>query len=177
MQSGSLHIEGDIISIEGATSDPGALESLLRRMEAVAGPDVRLSRRLVTISAESLSLETSCRRQLAALVSRERIEFAGDATQLGDAAIPILDRIAELLVDCPSLNLTVTGHSDSGGEPEANRDLSEARARAVLDQLVLRGVAQSRLAAVGAGAREPRYAGNDRFSRQANRRVEFSFAL
>jgi OOP family OmpA-OmpF porin len=87
-----------------------------------------------------------------------------DATQIGFAEAgvdvsylsgPTLDRVAEAIVGRPGTTVVVRGHTDSGGTDLGNLFVSAARADAVLEQLVLRGVARSRLRAEGMGATDP----------------------
>lgn len=74
--------------------------------------------------------------------------------------------------------MTIVGHTDSRGEDDYNRKLSEDRAESVLDALVDAGVKQDRLTAEGKGSTEPvaknkNSDGSDNpEGRQKNRRVE-----
>lgn len=90
----------------------------------------------------------------------------------------ILDRIAAVLDRYPSYRIRVEGHAVNitGTEREERTELeglSLARARAVMDALVLRGVARGRLEARGLGGREPLVPHGDAVARWRNRRVEF----
>jgi outer membrane protein OmpA-like peptidoglycan-associated protein len=101
--------------------------------------------------------------------------FAADSTALPDRATTQLSRIAAALTDYPDLRLTVTGHiAIPTGTPADAIAFSEARAQAVVDELVRLGVAVSRLDVVGAGAADP--VGDNATAEGAalNRRVTFS---
>jgi outer membrane protein OmpA-like peptidoglycan-associated protein len=66
----------------------------------------------------------------------------------------------------------IEGYTDSVGNDDYNRGLSERRAGAVRSYLVDQGVSSARLTASGKGASDP-VASNDTASgRQQNRRVE-----
>ncbi|MDQ7744360.1 OmpA family protein [Hydrogenophaga pseudoflava] len=83
---------------------------------------------------------------------------------------PVLDGVGRSID--PAMRVTVVGHTDSTGGDMVNDRLSQARAQAVGDYLVARGVSSSQLRVIGHGAREP-VASNDTVSgRAANRRVE-----
>jgi outer membrane protein OmpA-like peptidoglycan-associated protein len=70
----------------------------------------------------------------------------------------------------------IEGHTDSIGDEGYNQDLSLRRADAVRSYLAGRGVASSRLSALGKGEAFP-VAGNDSAAgRQQNRRVEVIIA-
>jgi OOP family OmpA-OmpF porin len=69
---------------------------------------------------------------------------------------PKLDDIANVLNSNPGIdNVVVTGYADRIGSPKYNQKLSERRANAVKDYLVAKGVAASRLNAVGRGEENP----------------------
>lgn len=68
----------------------------------------------------------------------------------------------------------VSGHTDSTGDPDANRALSGARAQAVVDYLVAQGIQVERLQSRGAGADEPIADNDTDEGRAQNRRVELT---
>jgi outer membrane protein OmpA-like peptidoglycan-associated protein len=84
----------------------------------------------------------------------------------------VLDSAAQVMASHPELRIEVHGHTDSAGPVDVNLDLSRRRAERVVAYLVERGVAASRLSAVGHGAGKPRYDNSTRVGRAANRRVE-----
>jgi outer membrane protein OmpA-like peptidoglycan-associated protein len=105
---------------------------------------------------------------------RETIAFDLGTAVLQGSAEAILDMVAGALLDAPHISLvTVEGHTDAMGRRTANLALSLRRAEAVRTQLLLRGVAPSRLRAVGLGPDRP--VGDDETAagREANRRVDF----
>ena len=73
--------------------------------------------------------------------------------------------------------LRVEGHTDSDGDPAANQQLSEARARAVVDWFVMHGADPHRLHAVGCGARTPLWPNDTPEHKARNRRTEFHVEL
>lgn len=105
----------------------------------------------------------------------EAIEFAHpltfrhDSVEMTPNAAPALAEIVDYLQASPEIRLVlIEGHSDATGALRYNQRLSEARAAAVREALVTRGVAPERLVAYGYG--ETRPAAPDR---EANRRVVF----
>jgi outer membrane protein OmpA-like peptidoglycan-associated protein len=86
---------------------------------------------------------------------------------------PTLDQVAAVLRANPQLRLIVAGHTDSVGEFQANVQLSQRRAAAVIDRLVKDyGIAPARLTAFGAGMAAPIAANTTEDGRAKNRRVE-----
>ena len=86
----------------------------------------------------------------------------------------LLDEIAALILDHPELRMVrVEGHTDSDGDDVYNLKLSQARAEAVVEYLVGKGIERDRLDPAGFGETRP-VAGNDTdLGRARNRRVEF----
>ena len=72
--------------------------------------------------------------------------------------------------------LRVEVHTDAQGADEANQKLSEARALAVVDALVKRGIACDRLLAVGFGETKPVAPNDSADGRAQNRRTVFANA-
>jgi OOP family OmpA-OmpF porin len=102
------------------------------------------------------------------------IQFAqGAAVQLAPGSSAVLDETAAMLAKYPTVRIEISGHTDSSGDEQKNRDLSQQRADAVRAYLVKRGVAESRLESKGYGTQFP--IGNNATpeGRAQNRRVEF----
>jgi outer membrane protein OmpA-like peptidoglycan-associated protein len=73
---------------------------------------------------------------------------------------------------CPGI-IRIDGHTDPVGRGRFNRRLSEARAAAVRDALIVRGVPAERLRTRGFGARRPIADNLTESGRARNRRIEF----
>ena len=95
----------------------------------------------------------------------------GIATLKADAG-PVLEQIASLLEADADLRVSIEGHTDDIGNAAANRTLSRQRAQAVVDALVVRGIAADRLRAAGFGADQPIADNATSEGRARNRRVE-----
>jgi outer membrane protein OmpA-like peptidoglycan-associated protein len=100
------------------------------------------------------------------------ILFDVDKDQLKDSAKSGLDQVVELLHAYPTNVLRVSGHSDATGGDRYNQELSERRAKAVAAYLVEKGIAKSRITAIGYGKRRPVASNKTEEGRQQNRRVE-----
>jgi outer membrane protein OmpA-like peptidoglycan-associated protein len=83
-----------------------------------------------------------------------------------------LSRMAKLLEADESIGVLILGHADSSGEVNANRDLSQQRARAFTSIFRLSGLKQNRLMVRGLGSDMPRAANDSQQGRALNRRVE-----
>ena len=84
-----------------------------------------------------------------------------------------LDRLVKLMKDVPSLKIEISGHTDNTGSVKLNTSLSQDRAQAVVDYLKSKGVATSRMTAMGYGSSRPIASNNTSEGRQQNRRTEF----
>ena len=84
-----------------------------------------------------------------------------------------MQSVAEIANRCPAVKIEVTGHTDSIGGKENNRQLSEQRARSVLGFLSQRGVAATRVEAAGYGDSRPIVPNDTETNRAKNRRIEF----
>ncbi|MEI6208158.1 MAG: OmpA family protein [Desulfuromonadales bacterium] len=83
-----------------------------------------------------------------------------------------LDQVATALLAIRARNLIVEGHTDSQGSDSYNQGLSQRRADAVRDYLVLRGYPADRIQARGRGEGSPIAANSSPEGRANNRRVE-----
>jgi len=84
----------------------------------------------------------------------------------------IISQLAEMLLQNPSLNISIEGHTDNVGGDKTNLPLSEARAKSVMNALISKGINSSRLKAKGWGQSKPIGDNNTEEGRAKNRRVE-----
>ena len=85
---------------------------------------------------------------------------------------PTLGEMAKLLKNNSTLKVYIVGHTDMVGDAAANIKLSQARAQSVINALVARGIAASRLTPFGAGPYAPVASNKTEEGRAKNRRVE-----
>lgn len=98
--------------------------------------------------------------------------FASNKSDLLPDARERLNQVANVLKEQPDMSFTVIGHTDSQGNDEFNRALSQRRADSVRDYLVSRGVDSSHVRSVGRGKDEPIADNGTAEGRANNRRVE-----
>tara|TARA_R110002073_G_scaffold279026_1_gene442812 strand:+ start:42840 stop:44201 length:1362 start_codon:yes stop_codon:yes gene_type:complete len=85
-----------------------------------------------------------------------------------------LDLIADIMKEFKDSDFSIDGHTDSSGSAKLNQRLSEERAKAVMDYLVSKGIAASRLSSKGYGKDNPIASNRTRKGRAENRRVEIN---
>lgn len=104
----------------------------------------------------------------------EQVQFETGTAVIRDHSSELLQQVVGLLQSHPELqSCEVAGHTDDTGTSELNRQLSEARARAVMTWLVAHGVDAKRLSARGYGQTRPIADNTSEEGRARNRRVEF----
>ena len=85
----------------------------------------------------------------------------------------IIEEVTFVLRENPALNIEIHGYADSIGTEAFNQELSEKRAKAVMELLVRKGIEIKRLSAVGYGYSQPVASNETASGRALNRRVEF----
>jgi outer membrane protein OmpA-like peptidoglycan-associated protein len=100
------------------------------------------------------------------------IGFDFDSATLRPDAAPVLDALRRGLAREGNRTIRVEGHTSSEGEAAYNLALSQRRAQAVVDALVVRGLSRTSISASGAGEARPIAPNDDDAGRSMNRRVE-----
>ena len=104
----------------------------------------------------------------------ESIQFETGRAAIKPGSLLILDQVAlQMLAHQEVKRLRIEGHTDSQGSAAGNLSLSQARAEAVRDYLVGRGVAAVRLVPTGFGETRPIASNDTAAGRAENRRVAF----
>jgi OOP family OmpA-OmpF porin len=124
---------------------------------------------MVTVSAEEMSSEIA----KSGRVALYGIHFDFNKTDIKPESTATLNEIAKYLKGSPSVKLLVVGHTDNVGGFESNRDLSQRRAKAVVEALVTKhGIAVTRLFPFGVSFAAPLAPNETEDGRAKNRRVE-----
>lgn len=88
------------------------------------------------------------------------------------AARPYLDRLADLVTRKSAKRIAIEGHTDADGSATLNDALSKARATAVADAMVARGVKRERIDLAGYSFNRPVASNATDEGKRLNRRVE-----
>lgn len=151
-----------ISSVRGKEFDP--------RKDEVLGTETRQNKQdLNTAVDKALSASTP----EAKTIRLENVSFESGASTLNDKAKAELDILVSLLNKYPKMTIEIGSHTDSEGEDAANLQLTEARAKALLDYLVEKKVDGSRLKAKGYGETKPVDSNDTEAGRAKNSRTEF----
>lgn len=111
--------------------------------------------------------------QVGTTIILKNIFFDYNKSSLQPESYAELDRVAEILKKQPNLKIEISGHTDNQGSLKYNTDLSESRAKTVVDYLIGKGIAENRLTYKGYAYEKPIATNDTEEGRSANRRVEF----
>lgn len=125
-------------------------------------------------SSLSTLTDSSAPTELIHALNLQIINFASASNDIPAENKAVLDIAAEKLANMPTAKLKITGHTDSQGNYNANKALSERRAAAVRDYLVSKGIPAEQLEIFGASSDEPVASNATAQGRFANRRIEFT---
>ncbi|MGM0578953.1 MAG: OmpA family protein [Myxococcota bacterium] len=110
-----------------------------------------------------------------AIELHEKVYFDFNKATIKRVSYGVLDAVAGILEEYPEIErVRIEGHTDHVGDAGYNKKLSQARAEAVRDYLIDKGISADRMEAVGYGESRPAVEGRDKAARDANRRVEMT---
>lgn len=108
-------------------------------------------------------------------LSLEDIKFQADSAELLDSEKMKLEQIAQILEAWPENDILVTGHTALAGTAKMRQELSEQRARAVADYMIVLGVRDRfHIFTQGFGATRPVAPNTTEEGKARNRRVEIT---
>lgn len=109
----------------------------------------------------------------------DNVYYDFNKATLQPESYPALDKLVTILNENPTILIELGAHTDSKGSDEYNMNLSQARAKSVVDYLISKGIDKGRLMPKGYGETVP-VADNENADgtdnpegRQQNRRTEF----
>ena len=99
--------------------------------------------------------------------------FEFNSTTIAPGFEPVLDFVATVMQQNPSLGIVVVGHTDDVGDDNDNLRLSQERAEAGMAAIIARGGDPTRITREGRGETNPLAPNDTEDGRRMNRRVEF----
>jgi OOP family OmpA-OmpF porin len=118
---------------------------------------------------------------------KDQCSFKSDSDQLAPGCDKKVTKLANTLIDAKKklqaagvtgFKFEVSGHTDSAGKPEHNKELSAKRAAVMVKELVSKGVAPNEIISVGMGSERPLVTPDDTPAKKAkNRRYEIQVRL
>ena len=104
----------------------------------------------------------------------KNVEFKTASATLTKSSLALVDKVADILLNHPELQLSIEGHTDNVGDAGRNQALSKRRADSCLKRMVSRGIAPERIRSAGLGQTRPIVPNDTEVNRRKNRRVEFT---
>jgi outer membrane protein OmpA-like peptidoglycan-associated protein len=104
-----------------------------------------------------------------------QIHFALDRDAISPISAKILNRIADVLKQYPTIMITLEGHTDPRASDAYNRELGFRRSRAVRNYLMRQGIASERMTVRSLGETQRASQGNQVTDYARDRRVEIEF--
>ncbi len=105
----------------------------------------------------------------------EKVQFEYNKAEILEVSHDLLNDVATVMRQHPEVKkIRIEGHASSEGEDDYNKDLSDRRAKAVMDFLVNAGIAEDRMESIGYGEERPIASNDTEEGREKNRRVEFN---
>jgi len=101
------------------------------------------------------------------------INFATNSFEITPRIVLVLNEFIDFLTVNDNLKIAINGYTDNVGDPKENLALSESRAKAVYDYLILEDIDPSRLTSKGFGEANPIAKNTTDKGRAKNRRTEF----
>lgn len=102
------------------------------------------------------------------------INFETGKSDIKPESQPIIDQLSAMLKQNSTLKISIEGHTNNVGGEIANQQLSESRAKSVMNALISKDIEVSRLKSKGWGQSKPIADNNTEEGRAKNRRVEIS---
>ncbi|MBW6514939.1 MAG: OmpA family protein [Candidatus Syntrophosphaera sp.] len=163
----------------GPTDDKGAYELILPRAVTysvvvnASGHLLHAQELIHATDADALGLDITLQKlDLKEPAAFAPILFAYESSVLDEKATASLDDVVLTLLNNAKLKLNIYGHALDGGTAAYNKELSEKRARAVVDYLISKGIEKKRLSWKSYGSTRPYNSAISETQKVRNRRVE-----
>jgi outer membrane protein OmpA-like peptidoglycan-associated protein len=189
-QYASASLDGSALRITGTAPSAAAKESAfvavsaaVQKARGVPGVFALLVNDISVTSPATAPAPTAmvaspavddCQNWFNDILRGQVIRFATAKAVINGESYPLLDRLANVVMQCVAYGVEVSGHTDPRGAPAMNKELSRARAAAVVSYLAGKGANTSQLTAVGYGAERMLDSNTTPAAFAANRRIEFT---
>jgi outer membrane protein OmpA-like peptidoglycan-associated protein len=103
---------------------------------------------------------------------QSQINFDFNSAVIKKESFSALDEAVKVLKTHDGLHFVIEGHTDNVGTDEYNKNLSNSRAKAVMNYFVSKGIPSARISSMGYGEAKPIATNDTEEGRAKNRRVE-----
>jgi len=184
LQSGQLDFADGSWRIAGVADDATERDAVVSAIAADTAGDwsVAVDAPAAPVEAEVVAIPPAATRQakvdistcagpIADFSGRNAILFQSGAAIIAKESEAAFDELIPLLDTCPDAVIHVEGHTDADGDAGLNLALSVARAEAVVQALIDKGVNPQRLYALGYGETRPIADNATAAGKSQNRRI------
>ncbi len=180
LNNGVVVVQPEFVQLNGTTGDASARANITQLFAEKLGDaqnyEISVSYEETLDPLASLPTPEECVTRIKDILTAQKISFAPGSVSVEGEALQVVDKISEVLKECPDVEMQIEGHTDSQGREELNESLSQQRADAVLDALMARRILTANLTAKGFGESQPIADNGSEDGREANRRIEFTLA-
>ncbi|HEY5746755.1 MAG TPA: OmpA family protein [Chryseolinea sp.] len=155
------HLYGLRAEADGKLSESQNLDTRDIKADQVVDKDFTLDAIAVATLAENVTIVLN------------NVFFDFDKATLKSESFPELNRVVTLMTDKPTIQIEISGHTDTSGPEQYNLGLSERRAKAVMKYFSDKGVPKDRMTVLFFGETKPTESNDTKEGRKKNRRVEF----
>lgn len=165
VSAGKLEVNGQAVRISGQVVNEAQRQQV--------ASDLSLASNTSYTVTNSLKLGGSEQGVLDQTLGNRIIEFQSGSSRLTPLGMRILDEMVEKMSQMSGARFLIIGHTDNLGQRESNLALSQARAQAVKDYMVQKGIDGGRMNVQGKGPDEPVADNASPDGRARNRRIQF----
>ncbi len=162
---GQLKIDGTAINLSGEVNNEVQRQQIASNMAANLNPTYTIKNGLRVSASEQGLLDHT--------LANRTIEFESGKATLTPSGKKILDEMTSALLQLKERKVEVIGHTDNSGLRSRNLSLSQARADAVKEYLIEKGLNPDQIRTSGQGPDRPLVANDTPEQRSRNRRIEF----
>lgn len=162
---GELRVEGTQLSLKGDIANEAAKQTLVSNLANALNSTYTIKNGLRVVASEQTILDDTLANRI--------VEFEMGSATLTLAGRAVLDDVAATLKKMPGKRVEIIGHTDDRGARASNLVLSQARADAVKNYLLTKGLDAEYLSTSGAGPDRPLADNRSENGRARNRRIEF----
>lgn len=158
----------DEIKVENVTLNNE--EKLEEKIENPVVEEVVVESKVLDIKSQIEEIQSKINN----ILLERKITFERRSTELTIDSKSVVADIAKILNEYPTFNLEVAGHTDSRGNDDLNKRISQDRANSVKKLLISFGINENRIKAIGYGEEFPIAQDDENGLSEINRRVEFN---
>ncbi len=169
---GTFSIKDSSINLKGFASSQSLKSNIISESNSIDSSYIKHYSIDIPKPKVEKSKAKSCQDSFKKLLKGHKILFKYNKSIVRKSSYPLLNQVAKVAKSCPNSKIIIEGHTDNIGDKKYNRKLSYARANAVKRYLMKKGIANSRLKAVGFGELRPIASNKTKRGREKNRRIE-----